>query len=1272
MKGLRNSLAVLAACVFFSVGCWAQSAATAELHVSVKDPKGAVIKDATVSVRNDAKNIDRTVKQNVEGEYQFLLLPPGQYDVLVEAPGFAKTTVTGVSVTVGQKAELPVPLQLASVSETVNVTGEAELIQTQTTSANTTVDQVRIDNLPINGRNYINFALTDSKIARDTAPSIGAAPTSGLNFSGQRARSNLVNVDGADAVDNSTNGIRSTVSQEAVQEFQIITEGYNAEYGRASGGVVNIITRSGTNDFHGTAFGYLRNRHIQATPYFSNVEQPNYNRYQFGAAAGGAIKKDKTFYYFSYEGTRRRESGFSTIGSDNFGMVPYDTSALAPLLGGANFGSIQITPSQAGFITNLAGIIANPATPGPQKVALAGFMGKYIVLAGGGSGLAINGALPSLTMAGAIAGQYGVAPSLQLFPTSGLTLPGSFAPMQSLVGNFPVTESTDLYSLRIDHRLTENNTLNVRGGISPSDTTGIQVNAQGPQNFGQNAWSRTSAQNYHDWNIALQDTWLLGSNKVNEFRFQYARRGLLYNYSSAPGGGNVAVNMAGYGFWGREPFSFVDRTEQRYQWTDNFTLNHGNHTLKFGGDVNYLPLKADFTVNFGGIYNIGGLSASQLLVDPNTGDPITSIAGLSIPGFSPVQAYGLGIPGAFIQGVGNPHDQFHNTTLGVFAQDSWRLKSNLTLNYGVRYDVEFTPTFPAINSLSQTAQDALGITQGIPRDTNNIAPRIGIAWDPWKEGKTVIRGSFGLFYDHPLLALAFDSDVADGAQAPQVALFPGAPGGCSLNASNVFQGFGLDANFTPAAGSSSCTSAAQIGAIQALGYVPGTQRFNPTPNAPSLFTGQQYLTAGLPLVMQPFGFPVAKNFEYGYSEQANLTFQQEISKDMVFGVEYNFNGGRHLNRPINLNAVQPQLLFTNYQRAVNWVNALLPLAPPALAAQLKSQLAAPESVAICPALVAGAGVPAAVVQQLVQAYGNVQPAALMSFFRPSGINPSWLSMASPFAHCGDPVPGLPNAYDMLSEFGLGYGNTIVPFSDMPANYSNGTSVYHGLTANLQKRMSNHYEFLASYTWSHAIDDGTDLQSPLEPQNNYNANADRGNSTFDQRHRFVFSAVFNSGKVASSGFGRFWNDWTIAPIVEFSSGRPFNIITFTDRNHDTSTGTDRPNVVPAGTGVSACGDPAVASSFSPTGYFQLPCDFAGDFTGNLGRNTGFKPWTIFNDIRIAKQLNITERVHLTGLMDLFNIANKFNVADVNPLYTNAGQATAAFDPRQFQFALKINW
>src|SRR5437868_13128515 len=377
-------------CCLSVVSVWAtialaQSAATAELHVSVTDPKGAVVGNATVTVRNQAQAFERSATKNINGEYQFLLLPPGKYTVNVEAAGFAKTVARDITVTVGQSAELPVTLQLASVSQEVTVTTAAQLVETQRTSSTTTIDQERIDNLPINGRNYINLALTDSQVARDTARSIGAAPTSGLNLDGQRARGNQVNVDGADAVDNSTNGIRSTVSQEAVQEFQIINNSYAAEYGRASGAVVNIITRSGSNATHGNAFGYLRNRNFQAVNPFSNVSNPAYTRVQAGATLGGPIIKDKTFYFFSYETTRRHETGFSNIGANNFGFVPFDTAQL-----GQPFGTLLLTQEQVAFLTNPATLAMENASP-----AFAMAVGQYTGLAGGSAAVALNGALPA-------------------------------------------------------------------------------------------------------------------------------------------------------------------------------------------------------------------------------------------------------------------------------------------------------------------------------------------------------------------------------------------------------------------------------------------------------------------------------------------------------------------------------------------------------------------------------------------------------------------------------------------------------------------------------------------------------------------------------------------------------------------------------------------------------------------------------------------------------------------------------------------------------------
>jgi hypothetical protein len=302
-----------------------QNISTAQLNGSVHDPSGAVVPNATITIADASKGVSRTTTSDGQGNYQILLLPPGTYTVTANAPGFSKTIANNVVLTVGEQASLMITLSISG-SETVNVSAGADLIETQRSSQSTTVDQIRINNLPINGRNYINFTLTNSQIARDAAPSVGAIPTSGLNFGGARARSNSINVDGADAGDYISGGTRATVSQDAVQEFQIVTNGFDAEYGRASGGVVNIVTKSGANAMHGSAFGFLRNRYIQATNPFSTVYQPAYTRVQAGFTFGGAIVPDKTFYFFSTEITRRQESGFSVIGRNNFGLTNIDVS----------------------------------------------------------------------------------------------------------------------------------------------------------------------------------------------------------------------------------------------------------------------------------------------------------------------------------------------------------------------------------------------------------------------------------------------------------------------------------------------------------------------------------------------------------------------------------------------------------------------------------------------------------------------------------------------------------------------------------------------------------------------------------------------------------------------------------------------------------------------------------------------------------------------------------------------------------------------------------
>jgi hypothetical protein len=1250
MRMMSRLCSLAFAILLLQLSAAAQGAASGDLHVLVKDPSGRLVTNAIVSAEEQAKGFVRSTNVNQDGEYRLLNLPPGQYTVLVQAPGFAKAEARDIAITVGQLAELSIALSLAGREEMVTVNSAAELVETTRSSTTDTINQLRIDNLPINGRNYINFALTDSQVVRDNAPFIGAAPTSGLNMSGQRARANLVNVDGADAIDNSVNGVRSTVSQEAVQEFQIITNGYAAEYGRASGGVVNIITRSGSDQFHGDVFGYVRNRNFQAVNPFSNVSNPAYTRVQTGVAFGGPIKKDKTYYYFAFETTRRHETGFTSIGQGNFGLIPVDASPVFGLPTGSGL-NIQATPDQATFFQNL------PATLQTISPALAARYAQeaalYATWVGGSSGIAINGSYPasfaalppSLVPAGLKQFPSSCSPGISNPTCAGV--PASFLTLASQVGNYPIFEGTSLYSLRLDHNLTNNNRLMLRSNVSPSTVTGIQVNGEN-QTFGQNAYSRTSAQTYRDVAGVVQDTWTIGSNKINEFRFQYARRGLLYDFSSAPGGGDLAVSLVGVGFFGREPYSIIRRTEERYQFTDNFSITRGRHDFKFGADFNYIPVSAIFTVNYGGHITFAALSG--LFTNPCP----PGITCPDFPGFSPVQAYGLGIPNTFVQGIGNPHDAFDNKPLGVFIEDSWRIKPNLTLNYGVRYDVEFAPQFAPPNPLALAAYNALGLQKGIQTDTNNIQPRVGLAWDPKGDGKSVFRASYGIFYDHPLLGLYFLGDASDGSKSGQLLFFgakacdgtaPGNP--ANLNATNIFQGILALPSCLPNAGTT-------------FGYQlnGNAQRFDPF-YANSLLINQGYLNPSTftPIISQPFGYPQGKNFVYAYSHQANLTFEQDLGHSLALSLAYNFNGGHHLNRPINANTVRGDLLVKNWQAAVA-AGAVAPTSNPLF--------------------VSGCGVGAA---------GPYIPAAVVSFFRPSGLNPS----LSPTV----PAPCLGLIEQVLNADGLGLGpgggrcdNTLplgssggcvlVPFGDMDANYSNGSSVYHGLSANLRKRFGSHYEFLGSYTWSHAIDDSTDLQAPLAPQDSFLPSAERSNSLFDQRHRFVFSGVYQTGKLSGAGFlGRLLSNFTVAPIIEVASGRPFNILTGENTNFQFVSTGGRPNVVSASTPPNACG-PTVVSKFSPAGAFQLPCYASGfngtlqSLDGNLSRNAGVKPYTVFNDLRLARRIHFGERFSLDAIADMFNIANRFNVADVNQLWTIAGLPTAAYDPRQFQFAMKLNW
>ncbi len=1284
---------------------------TATLSGTVSDPQGLPVKGAKVTMTNAGTGAQRTSVTDDSGRYNLVGLPPGQYKMTVDGGGnFTVYENASVVLTVGETATFDPRLDLKGMVQSVTVSTETTPIETSKTEVSDTVTQRRIDNLPINGRNYINFTLTNSQTTRDVSPTIGPAPNSGLNVSGARARSNMVSVDGADAGDNSINGIRSTISQEGVQEFQLILSNYNAEYGRATGGVINIVTKSGSNDFHGDAFGFFRNKAFQARNAFSGqvdaatgaldpIKQA-YTRTQSGLTFGGPLKKDKTFYFFSYEYTQREESGFSSIGVNNFGMQ----TVTLPTPGGPL--PVQLTGPQATAVNALL-------TSGNSALQTLGV--QYGVFMGSASNVALNGldygALVTSLSGGSItpvrpvptpfgplfqefplpvscpsgatvnslvcSGFAAVGPKSSVVPAGAVPLPTSFAALNGVRGNYPVGEKTSLWSARIDQRWSNHNSSFLRVGVSPSLVTGLPSTSQN-QVFGQNSGTRAGLNQSRDLNFTFQHDTIVSDTAFNEFRMQVARRGLHFGFSQLPGGDQIGVNIPGFAYFGREPYSTVDRIERRFEFTDNVTLVRGKHTFKVGADVNLIQLRSKkaqiFELDFGGDVNFGGFSASTF------GFP-NSIAGISLPGTTGLQSYGLGIPTSYIQGIGNSNNPFDNIPMGFFLQDNWRLNRHFTVNYGVRYDVEISPLFAPATSVNSAAEQALGVVEGIPRDYNNVAPRFGLAWDPAGNGKTVIRAGYGIFYDHPLLATAFDAVTADGGRSVQLLSTGGTPSACGLVTAACANG--LD---TPANLNGSSIFQGVLNALPNMFYLPNQQRFDPLA-AGSLFANQSYLTAGFPLPILPFTLPLGKNFVYGYAHQANLTIEREIAGSWKFSLGYQWTRGLHLNRPQDVNSTNPQLLDQN---ALNAAEAGLSVSNP-LTVVVPS--GAPNS---CVATSSGSVfliAPGALGQGFAAAncnpaaaVGFVATPAFFNFFRPSGPNPSFASLVA---------PGQPLAVGYATQVALatlaGYPKGLgvpVPFNSVDAQLSNGNSWYNSLTFNLTKRFSRGFELLSSYTYSHSIDDSTDLQSPLEPQDSRFPNLERSNSVNDQRHRWVNSAVFQTFG-AKSGDGFFKHliaDFTLSPLVELSSGRPYNVITGTDTRLDLGASQARPSVG-AASGTTSPFIPGVVFSVanlcltSSGTKFNIPpfTTLGAGCDGNLGRNKFVTPGFFTWDMRLARRIPLGERFKVDLIADAFNLFNRTNIAAVNQLCDpsagstcSAGQPSASYDARQFQFALKVSW
>ncbi len=326
----------------------AQTRATsADVAGVVRDQTQGALPGVTLTATNIETNATRLAFTDGEGRYRIAALPPGRYDITADLSGFRREARQGITLALGTLVTVDFTLQIAAVAERVSVTGENTLAEPHRTAVATTISARQIEGLPINGRNFVSFSQLAPGVANDRTPQQGASATSGLTFAGQRARSNNITVDGLDNNESGNGGVRATFSQEAVLEFQVLTGAYTAEFGNASGGVVNIVTRSGTNQPAGNVFGYFRNEHLNATDYFERfdpagqpIDQPKapYRQAQFGGILGGPIVRDRTFYFGSFERLDITASNFVTIDD----TTPVD-------LFGQNVGTAVDVLRRAGF-----------------------------------------------------------------------------------------------------------------------------------------------------------------------------------------------------------------------------------------------------------------------------------------------------------------------------------------------------------------------------------------------------------------------------------------------------------------------------------------------------------------------------------------------------------------------------------------------------------------------------------------------------------------------------------------------------------------------------------------------------------------------------------------------------------------------------------------------------------------------------------------------------------------------------------------------------------
>ena len=819
-------LSGISLCIMMFAGqMFAQSQGNGQITGVVSDTTGAVVPNATVTLTNKGTNQTQTATSNNDGIYQFVQLQPGIYTVKTMSGSFGAATLE-VQVQVGRTTDANVTLGAGGVSAVVEVTAEG--VQTTTNNFDAVQNAAAIENLPINGRRFQDFVTLTPTAQID--PSRGQ-----ISLSGQRGINTNVNVDGVDYNQPFFGGIRGgersnaafTLPQEAIREFQVVAAGYSAEFGRSSGGIVNAVTKSGSNSVHGSAFYLLRPKQLARANDFSKALQDQKlgalglqavlapTQQQYGGSIGGPIKKDKLFFFSSLELQR-----FRAPRQVLFGSLPAASSITARQTDGFNF----------------------------------------------------------------------------------------YNPLQ-----VPYTQTNDALAVlgKIDWTINNSNRFSTRYNFAKDKAlNGVSVGETAVDPTTTNSLSTNGIEQDRNHILVSQLISTISASTINDARFQYAREVRPRTPNSI-----VANVNTGFGVYGTRNFLPTTQFDRRIQFADSLTMIHGNHTVKVGGEYSNIFADQTFGFNQTGVYTFAGIATSAILDNLSPVQDLTNV----VPNLRYFGRFDTTLS-RYNQQVGNLAASFTVKELAFFGQDSWRVSRNLTVNYGLRYEKQYNPSAQANNTavlslVRSTLYPVFGNKTvdpaTIPDSQNEWGPRVGFAYDPKGDGKTVIRAFAGEYYARtPLIVLAApfnnfrdpagDLSVTLGSTAfsatgfSQAAFDAANPQytaivGTGVQPNSVFRQFailGINLNSSQLGGLPTLTPTqlATIGNRISAAVTPTPSNLGIYQNA--AFTG------------------IAPNFRNPQSFQFGGGVEREMWKNVIIGLDYSQVNTSNLqrNREINLPA----------------------------------------------------------------------------------------------------------------------------------------------------------------------------------------------------------------------------------------------------------------------------------------------------------------------------------------------------------------------------------